>query len=171
MFASYFNAMNAAGFAVLAGAVLLAARQGDGYEAQGMKLGDVAGVVVDMNVWLPLLIALPLIFLGHTAATAKGAPAAAQALAAKKAAKKKAPASTKKKSATPKRSRSKTPKKATGSSKKKSPTPKKSASKKTPTKKKRATSKTPVRSGRKSARRRKAPIVYDASLPTDATFM
>jgi outer membrane biosynthesis protein TonB len=168
----YLNVMNAAGFAVLAGAIVAASRQGEGYSPQGIVMfDDLLGAVVDMNVWLPLLIALPLIFLGHTAATAKSAPAApAASLAEKGAPAKKKAVPEKKKAAAPKRSRSKTPKKAV-SAKKKS-TPKKSASKKTPAKKKkRATSKTPVRSGRKSTRRRRAPTVYDASLPTDATFM
>ena len=170
--------MYGAGFAALAGAVISAATQADGYEPKGMVLANVGGITIDMNVWLPLLIALPLIFLGYTAATAKSGPNSAPrdadakaASPAKKATPKKKAApkkkATPKKKSTPKkkaRSRSKTPKRSASKTPKSSAskTPKKSASK-------RATSKTPVRS--KSTRRRKAPVKYDASLPTSATFM
>ena len=134
----------------------LGRHSGGRLQPKGMVLANVGGITIDMNVWLPLLIALPLIFLGYTAATAKSGPNSAPVMGAKAA----SPA----KKATPKRLRreeghaekevhteeegpfrSKTPKGQLGE---------KSASRRRKVASKGATSKTPVRS--KSTRRRKA---------------
>ena len=167
----YVNVMNGAGFVALAGAMATASTQGDGYESKGMSLGSVAGINLDMNVWLPMLIAIPLIMLGHIAATSKMSPDK-QANSTKK------PSSSKKKtsSAKKKASGSSAKKKASGSSAKKTPKKKARAKSKTP---KRSAKKTPKKSSsnepstsvRKSGRRRKAPTIYDASMPTTVTFM
>ena len=51
--------------------------EGASYESNGMELFEVFGITVDLNIWLPILIAIPLFLLGQVLASAKHAASAA----------------------------------------------------------------------------------------------
>ena len=67
------NFMHVGGAFALVGTALMVKNQLDdeNYESAGYVLFEIAGVQIDLKIWLPLLIAIPLFLLGQVLATAK----------------------------------------------------------------------------------------------------
>ena len=67
------NFMHVAGAFSLVGTALMVKNQLDdeNYESAGYVLFEIAGVQIDLKIWLPLLVAIPLFLLGQVFATAK----------------------------------------------------------------------------------------------------
>ena len=169
------NFMHLGSACAFAGAAYMAKQQldaADAYETAGFVLFEVAGVKVDLKIWLPLLIALPLLLLGQVLATVRNAMPLASTTAIQESTPKKAASVTKsatkkpaaKKSATKKspaarKSRSKTPvKKASAKKVAKKSSAKKVAPKKSPVVKK-SRAKTPVKkSSAKKTAPKKSPV-------------
>ena len=75
------NFMHVGGAFALVGTALMVKNQLDdeNYESAGNVLFEIAGVQIDLKIWLPLLTAIPLFLLGQVLATAKKTTEAAPA--------------------------------------------------------------------------------------------
>ena len=74
------NFMHAGSAVALSAAVYMIREQLDteNYESSGFVLFNAAGVQVDLKLWLPILIAIPLFLLGQVIASSKTAVAQAK---------------------------------------------------------------------------------------------